>query len=72
MTTNPLNRPTPDIPCACCAKTLRAEWQPALLGWHDGMYLLTCDNPACDLYQQTFSANDYPDEVMFERYGVTR
>lgn len=63
---------SPDIPCACCGQTLDAKWQKPLVEWHPGMYLLTCENKACDLYGHTFSDRDYPDEIMFDRYGVQR
>ena len=66
------DRPAPDIPCACCGHTLDAKWQPPLLGWHDGMYLVSCPNRACDLFAFTFSDREYPPEKLFERYGVQR
>lgn len=70
MTDQPATIPT--IECACCGNVLDARWQPPLIDDRDGMWLVSCQNPACDLYQFTFSDREYPPEKLFERYGVTR
>lgn len=70
MTDQPATtRPAPEICCACCGKRMDAVWQPPLLDWHEGMFLLSCVNRACPEFAFTYSDRDYP-EVLFAVYGV--
>lgn len=47
-----------NIPCRCCGRQLRADWQPGLAS-HPGYHLLTCDQPDCALHGYTFGSPDY-------------
>lgn len=51
---------TPQCKCRCCAHTMDAVWQPALLPGREGMWLVTCRNKRCGMQQYTFSQRNYP------------
>ena len=51
--------PAPVVPCRCCGRPLRVDWQPGFLD-APGFWQLTCDHLDCDLAKFTIGLRDYP------------
>lgn len=50
----------PICKCRECQQAMDCKWQEALVPGREGMFLVTCENKACDLCSYTFSDRNYP------------
>jgi len=55
--------------CRCCGEPMRQEWQPPLLPWQTGHWLVTCDSGRCALRDYTFTTDTYRTVSLDEYLG---